>query len=144
MRMAGQAFLVVMTASLLGCESTPAPQPPAVIGGPHSGTSIRLEGDKGFVELLNEPKVDARDSTPTALVVYYLQTDGKSPMSPAPTDVSLALIEGRSASKTVLLTPGSEGRFSSPPGPFNLEQLHGTLSATIGGQAVKTGLSGGR
>ena len=71
--------------------------------GPHKGTTIRLPDDKGFVELTNEPEIQARGSRePTALVAYFLKMDETSAMEPAPSDVRLVLAApGKKGSETI-------------------------------------------
>jgi hypothetical protein len=113
---------------------------------------IRLPEDRGFVELVNEPDIgDRRNPVPTSIVAYYLQSDGKSPMSPAPSDVTFDIDSGggagargaRGPAKTVVLNaepkaedPSGASRFASKAGPYGLEGLRGTLSAKIEGHDI--------
>lgn len=147
------APLVTAAAVLAGCGSQPSPQPPAVTRGPHDGSTIRLPGEKGFVELVNEPEVDARQrGAATSVVAYFLQADGKSPLSPAPTDVKFEVgSEAKKAGQSVSLAaepksgdPAGAARFASRPGPFSLDSLRGRLTATLDGQPVSVELHGGR
>ncbi len=121
---------------------------------------IRLPEDKGFVELVNEPEVnDRRKPEPTSIVAYYLQTDGKSPLEPAPADVSFAIETG--GGKGARGKPGSGDRiplsaqprpddplgavrFASKPGPYDLAAIRGTLTATIAGQQIASQFGGSR
>jgi hypothetical protein len=112
---------------------------------------IRLPGDKGFVELLNEPEPSDRSRPePTSIAAYYLQSDGKSPLTPAPTDVKFEIDAGRrnprvkeAPTGTIPLSaepksgdPAGAGHFASKPGPYILDDLRGTLSAKIGGEEI--------
>jgi|SRR5271157_1747200 len=88
-----KSFLAILLAAAgltVGCGSPELSS--QVFKGTHSGTSIRLPEDKGYVELVNEPIVtDRRNPQPTSIVAYFHQADGKSPMSPSPTDVSFQI-----------------------------------------------------
>ena len=121
--------------------------------GPHKGTTIRLPDDKGFVELTNEPGIQARGSRePTAIVAYFLKMDETSAMDPAPSDVRLVLAApGKKGSETIPLSaepksgdPAGGSRFASKPGPHHLDTLRGTLSAKIDGQEVSLPIAGSR
>ncbi len=160
MRIYYRAVALGLVAGLLGCESTAPLATVSVAVGPHHGIMIRLPEDSGFVELVNEPEVsDRRDPEPTAIVAYYLQSDAKSPMTPGPSDVSVALQAGRgkaadgkkaAAGAIPLATepkpddPSGGSRFASKPGPYELATIRGTLSAKIGGQEVAVPFGGGR
>lgn len=88
-----KSFLAILLAAaglIAGCGSPELSS--QVLKGTHSGRSIRLPEDKGYVELVNEPIVtDRRNPQPTSIVAYFFQTDGKSAMSPSPTDVSFQI-----------------------------------------------------
>jgi hypothetical protein len=121
--------------------------------GPHRGTTIRLPGDKGFVELTNEPEVVGRGSKePTALVAYFLKLDGASTMDRTPSDVTLVVARARTkGSETIPLSaepksgdPAGGSRFVSKPGTHHLATLRGTLSAKIDGEEVSLPVSGSR
>ncbi len=144
---------VILSAGLVtGCDSAPS-NPPAVMVGPHHGTTIRLPADKGYVELTNEPEVSGRGSKePTAIVAYFLKTDGASAMESAPSDVRLVVAEGRKkGNETIPLSPepksddlAGSSRFVSKPGPHHLATLRGTLNAKIDGQEVSLPVAGSR
>jgi hypothetical protein len=160
MRFTVRALVLVFAGVSFGCESAVPPVNAPTAVAPHHGKIIALPENQGFVELTNEPEVsDRRNPQPTSIVAYFLQSDGKSPMSPAPTDVSLAINEGvgkdgrakPGSTQTVPLSaePRSDdsagaGRFASTPGPYDLEGIRGTLSAKIGGQLVSIPFAGGR
>jgi hypothetical protein len=122
------------------------------MSGPHHGTTIRLPEDKGFVELTNEPEVrDRRSAEPTAIVAYFLKTDGKSPLEPAPTDVAFVVAGGKKSSETVALAaepksddPAGASRFASKPGQHQLTMLRGTLKAKLAGQDISIPIEGSR
>ncbi len=125
-----------------------------VINGPHGGTTLQLPEKKGFVELVNEPEPnDRRKNEPTALVAYFLKIDGKTPLEPAPTDVSFEIAAGASGgrggrvqqtpAKAVPLAaepktddPSGACRFASQPGAYLLDSIRGTLNAKVDGQAA--------
>jgi hypothetical protein len=65
-----------------GCDSPVSPVAISVPMGPHHGTTLALTDNQGFVELINEPEVtERRNPGPTSIVAYFLQTDGKTPLS---------------------------------------------------------------
>src|SRR5262249_34425390 len=132
MRKLVRAAVLVTGAALAGCSSDPPAPPVGVTRGPHQGTTIRLPEDKGFVELVNEPEVDGRGrNEATALVAYFLNSDGKSPLSPAPTGVKFELaVAGKKAAQPVALAPepkaddpAGAARFASKTGPYNLAEV---------------------
>jgi hypothetical protein len=105
----------------------------------HGGTIVALPGNRGFAEILNEVKPEARSST---VVVYFVQPDMKSPLSPAPSDVRLKIQLGRKDSIVRLAPDPATGdplaaaRFASPPGNYPWEARENELIATIDGQSV--------
>jgi len=150
MRIRFRAVALALAGLSLGCDSTPLPAPQVVLG-PHHGTTIRLPGDNGFVELTNEPDVtDRRAPEATSIVAYFLQPDCKSPLNPPPADANF-VIEGTKGSQTIPLSaepksddPAGAARFASKPGPYLLSQLRGRLNAKIGGQEVSIPIAGAR
>lgn len=146
-------FLTAALAGFVGCSSAPPLPPASVTRGPHDGTALVLPEGKGIVELVNEPEVrDRRAGVATAVVAYFLQADGQSAMSPAPTAVKFALHPGvRQPSQVVPLTPeprpddpAAAARFVSKPGPYDLAAVRGTLTATVAGAPVSVDFGGGR
>jgi hypothetical protein len=125
--------------------------------GPHHGATLALAENEGFVELINEPEVtDRRTPQPTSIVAYFLQTDGKTPLSPLPTDVKFILETGRRSNSRVagpsatpvplVAEPKSDdlagaARLASKPGPYQLFRVRGTLSATISGRVISISFS---
>ena len=121
-----------------GCDSPEHPVAVIAVSPPHHGTMIPLPEDRGLVELVNEPEVsDRRKPEPTAIVAYFLQIDGKSPLVPAPDDVNFAIQSagaggGRSKQDSgdrIRLTaqpkpddPLGAGRFASKTGPYALDR----------------------
>ncbi len=154
------AAVAIAAAMLSGCGGgAPPVEQQTVINGPHRGTTLQLPEKKGFVELVNEPEPrDRRSNEPTALVAYFLKIDGKSPLEPAPSDVSFAVDGGggrggrsKSDAQTVPLVaepksddPAGASRFASKPGPYLLDAIRGTLTAKIDGQSTSVTFSGGR
>ena len=134
---------------------------PRYLKGTHGGTTFRLPDDKGFVELVNEPVViDPRNPQPTSIVAYFYQADGKSAMSPSPTDVSFQIDpdarsrqrdKAAAGSSTLPLSaepkaddPAGASRFASKTGPYYLAAVRGTLKAKINGQDISTAFMGSR
>jgi hypothetical protein len=153
MRFRAAAFMMAGLLSGCGSSTTPGGVNPAVIVGPHHGTTIRLPDDKGFIELTNEPEVRTRDSTePTAIVAYFLKLDGTSSLEPAPSDVKIELNPvGRKPAETIPLAaepkgddPTAGSRFVSKSGPHHLAMLRGKLSAKIDGQELSFPITGSR
>ncbi len=158
------AAIAITALSLPGCGESARPiEQQTVINGPHRGTTLQLPDKKGFVELVNEPQpTDRRSNEPTALVAYFLKLDGKTPLEPAPTDVSFSMAsaggggrDGRGqqqpSAKPIPLDaepraddPSGGCRFASRPGPYLLEGIRGTLNAKIDGQAASFNFSGAR
>jgi hypothetical protein len=149
-----RALVPIVAALAIGCgeKSLPLP-PPQVVVGPHQGLTLRLPEDRGFAEIVNEPEVTtgARNGS-TAIVVYFLQVDSKSPLTPAPTNVVVQLINGskREAKKVPMAAepkpedPAGASRFTSKPGPYLLSEAQGVLTANVGGQSLSLEFSGGR
>jgi hypothetical protein len=160
MRIIVTTVTLALAALLSGCNSSESPVAVSVGRGPHQGTMIRLPEDKGFVELVNEPEVtDRRNPQPTTIVAYYLQIDAKSPLTPAPLDVSFAIATGggkggrgkQGSAKSIPLDadaksadPAGASRFASKPGPYHLSAIRGNLSAKISGQEITTSFEGSR
>jgi hypothetical protein len=139
---------------VIGCERLP-PAPvskdaPRV--GPHQATAFALADDLGYVEFVNEPPVEERgSSTPTPIVVYFLDKDAKASSNLSPTDVKFRIDQGQKGSRTVDLKSEPKGddpaggcRFTSTPGPFRIDELRGELTANAGGKPVKASLVGAR
>ena len=160
MRMRILSAIIGAAAVLPGCDSPESPVAVSAVSPPHHGTVITLPDDRGLVELVNEPEVnDRRKPEPTAIVAYFLQKDGKLPMSPSPDDVSFTMMT--SADRGGRTKPGSgdriplkaepksedplgAGRFASKVGPFALTGIRGKLTAKIGGQEISSEFAGSR
>ncbi|MDR3633858.1 MAG: hypothetical protein P4L84_08640 [Isosphaeraceae bacterium] len=140
-------------ASCLGCgaSQSPASGSRAELG-PHHAVLYRLPENQGFAEIVNEPEVtDRRGKVATAIVVYFLQPDEKSPLNPAPTDVRVTLEQGRKRAETLTLKPEPKSddpagacRFVTSQGPYLLEGVHGKLSGSVGGKTFDQAFTGGR
>lgn len=119
--------------------------------GPHQGTAYALPDNLGYAEIVNEPEVTDRGATPTSIVVYFLQADAKSSLTPVPTDVKVKVDRGRRGSETLALKAepkagdaAGASRFASSPGRNELETLRCHLMATAGGKPVNISVSGSR
>ena len=154
----GALSLVIL---IFGCDSSVSPLPVSVPMGPHHGTTLALDEKKGVVEFVNEPEIgDRRKPQPTSIVVYFLQSDSKSPLSPVPSEVSFALDSSggrgtrggsRTSPQSIPLIaepktddPAGSSRFASKPGAYDLTSIRGTLSAKIDGQNVSLTFAGAR
>lgn len=155
----GRSFLVILSSFVglgtLGCGGAPTLPPlpkDAPTVGPHKGPAYALPGGLGYAEIVNEPGADGRDrAAPTAIVVYFLGPDAKASLTPAPTDVKFLVNSGRGKSQSVALKaepkadgPAGEGRFASAPGPYQIEELRGELTAKAGDAPVKIPIAGAR
>jgi hypothetical protein len=153
--------LLAVTVVLTGCnDSGPPTDQQTVLNGPHHGTTLQLSEKTGFVELVNEPQpTDRRSNEPTSLVAYFLKMDAQTPLEPAPTDVSFTVDSGggrdargtKGAAQVIALAaepksddPAGAGRFASKPGPYQLQNLRGTLNAKIEGQTASIVFAGRR
>ena len=157
-----KSFLAILLAAaglIAGCGSPELNS--QVFKGTHGGTTFRLPDEKGLIELVNEPVVtDRYNPQPTSIVAYFYQADGKTAMSPSPTDVSFQIDpdarsrqRGKSAAGTSTLPlsaepkaddPAGASRFASKSGPYYLAAVRGTLKAKISGQDILTAFMGSR
>jgi hypothetical protein len=161
MQIRNRVAVLALTALFSGCNGGALPtDQQTVLKGPHHGTTLQLPDKKGFVELVNEPEpADRRSTEPTSIVAYFLKIDAKSPLDPAPSDVSFAVdsSNGRDARsrnptpQAIALAsepksddPAGAARFASKPGPYQLDNLRGKLNAKIDGQAVSVAFGGSR
>ena len=107
-----------------------------------------LPNGRGFVEIkseVNAPSRDARARTRSSTIVAtFYQTDQQSPLSPAPTDVSVKLGVDESAPAIALNSkPGDSktpSRFASAPGDYP-DAPRGTLLAKVQGESVEVPFS---
>jgi hypothetical protein len=136
---------------LAGCGESITVPPSEIAIGPHQGTAFRLPDNQGFAEIVNEPKPQVRGSKdPTSIVVYFLETDGKTPISAKPTDVKVDLTQQQKTVAVALAAepksddPAGASRFASKPGPYQLAGARGKLVASVGGQRVEKVFAGGR
>jgi hypothetical protein len=155
-----RAVALSLVILVFGCGSPISPVASSVPMGPHRGTTLALDENKGFVELVNEREVtDRRNPQPTSIVAYFLQPDGKTPLSPLPTEVNFTIEAGkaknsratRSSATTVPLVAEAKSddsagaaRFASKPGPYHLLGARGTLSVAINGRANSISFSESR
>jgi hypothetical protein len=106
MRTSVGAVVLTLIALFAGCERSGIPDSEVVMRvGPHQGALIRLPDEKGLAELITEPdERERRRAEPAAFVVFFLRPDGKSPLDPVPSHVSLVVEQGRKAAQTVELS----------------------------------------
>jgi hypothetical protein len=140
MRVIAITPLVVLAGMLAGCggaSSAALPLPP------HGGTMIALPNNRGFVEILTDRGRAARDN-PRAqqngkaqVIAYFYEPDGRTKMSPAPTEVKVKI--GTSATGAVVSLapqPKEAGMFASDPGTYP-DGFRGEVTAKIGGESTQ-------
>jgi hypothetical protein len=142
----GCAWLAALSA---GCGGSPPADPAAVVAtvGPHGGRAVSLPDKKGLVEVVVEPaKGSTKANRQVVLAVYLLGPDGKSALSPAPSQVAVSVVTPQdTTAKPVSLRaedaakPGTSVglRYVSDPGDFDYDELRGDVSITIEGREVK-------
>ena len=135
-------WTVALAASLvIGCgEENVTNQTGAADGshrlGPHRQLAYELPGG-GLAEVATE---SIKGSMDPVVAVYFLQAAGKSPLSPVPSDVRVA-IQGTEYSLTAQGGSGGKtgpARLASPPLPIDPDRVAGELKATINGAAFQT------
>jgi len=105
---------------------------------PHGGNLIALPSDKGFAELMTERNAArGKGAKTTRILAYFYQPDGKTALSPAPTDVKVRL-----GGSDVKLAPKSDspGLYASEPDQFP-DELRGDLELTCGGAPLQAPFS---
>jgi hypothetical protein len=128
--------------SLTGCGGAPAPVPE----NSHNGAMFPLPGKAGYFEIRTDTPGSGRSGGgrtkggASSIIVYFYQPDGKTELSPAPTDVTVRLGSGEQSSLVALAPHPFSGRnaasFSSSPGNYP-RGLRGQLSAKVNGQTVE-------
>ncbi|HEV3162696.1 MAG TPA: hypothetical protein VGZ22_01550 [Isosphaeraceae bacterium] len=146
MRNSSILLFVPLAMTMSGCGSVGVSASPDLVAatGPHGGRAVLLPGGAGYGEVVVEHDKSSRPGPASArLVVYFLKTDLKTPLSPAPLDVRVKAVPPNGEPATVPLTPQakrgdamSSGRFASAPGNFDFDELQGDLTATVAGQTV--------
>lgn len=135
----GLPALIVWIA-LTGCGGQAVERNPPSL---HGGDVLVLPENRGVVELTSdEPKAKTTAKRPSTVVVYFLRADKTAAISPVPTGVSIR-IDSAKGSKTIPMKlaadaadPLGAARFASEPGPYNLREENGEISATIDGQTL--------
>jgi hypothetical protein len=134
--------LLLSLSGLVGCWGDRAEvPPPQFVNGPHGGLSYRLPDDRGYAEIINEPPISASGGTPqTAVVVYFLGTDARTPLESKPTGVKVELDLGRRRNTLPLSPsalagdPSGSNRFVSKTGPYVIADARGLLTTTLDGK----------
>jgi hypothetical protein len=132
-------ILVSLGSVLSGCGGSTAELIPLPS---HQGTMNELPGKQGYFEIQvqedagGERAIPSKQQGPTTIVVYFYGPDGKSEMTPPPSDVKVKLGAGDS-SPVVTLSSRSQGGFTSAPGQHP-QSFRGQLNAKIGGELVQT------
>ncbi len=155
---------LIMATWVAGCGGEPALRNPAVTG-PHGVPAIPIPGGLGFVESRLEPGSDAaparqggvrptnrvaagsRKGTSARIAIYFLEPDGKSPLTPLPEKVKVLLgMPGTLANHYIQPydlenepradDPSASARFASSPFPLPEQRISGRVKAVLGGQEV--------
>src|SRR5262245_38893869 len=97
MRTSPARMAIALALVVTGCSQPNVPTSPAALeAGPHGGTAQRLPGDRGYLEVVNEPESsNPRSPTPTAIVVYFLDTERKAAIATPPSEVSVVIYRGQ-------------------------------------------------
>src|SRR5262245_23650538 len=106
MRKTTRLVIASLFIGLVGCGGGDTGPASSATTGPGGGTMFSLPKGQGFFEIqseMNAPPKGARGKTRSATIVAtFYQSDRQSPLSPAPTDVSVKLGVDGSASAIAL------------------------------------------
>jgi hypothetical protein len=137
---------------LVGCGGETRPPAPkgAPTVGPHQGTAFVLPNEADLAEVVNEPEPTRRGKAAnTAVVVYFLKPDARTPLTPPPSQVRVRVDQGMKKQENLELKaeprsgdPAGASRFASKTGPYALFDLRGVLTGSVGGSEFKVPLSG--
>ncbi len=128
------SFLAGCGESSTTSQSTMAPS--------HGGQMFSLPDERGFVEIQADRGAAPRGgrgkpAAKTQIMAYFYQSDGKTEMSPAPTDVKIKIGSGEGGSVVNLSAePKEAGKYASAPGDHP-DGFAGKLEATLNGQPVE-------
>ena len=148
MRWIAYILLAISSGPMLGCGRTDTGPTADAKPGPGGGTMFPLPNGKGYVEIKSEIHTPARNargaSRTSTIIAMFVQPDGTTELSPAPTEVSARLGTDES-NKTVALNPSpgeprSSSRFATAQGDYP-ENPRGVLAAKIGGDSVEVPFS---
>jgi hypothetical protein len=144
--MRGTALILIATllSPIAGCGNSESGGPAKA--SPNGSTLIALPGDRGYFEIKTEiepaPRGARGASRSSKIVLSFYQTDGTTPLSPVPAEVSVK-IGSDEAGKTITLNPNldkskskSPFQFTTSPGDYP-EALRGTLIATVNGERIE-------
>jgi hypothetical protein len=148
MRKTIRLAIASLLVALVGCGGGDTGPTSGATTGPDGGTMYSLPNGRGFVEIkseVNAPSRNARGKTRSSTIVAtFYQADRHTPLSPAPTDVSVKLgVDGSAPAIALTADPGdskSPSRFASAPGDHP-EAPRGTLLAKVDGAAVEVPFS---
>jgi hypothetical protein len=122
-----------------GCGQEPL-KPVAKYNAPHGGSLFEFPNKKGSVEITVAPPekdaVGVSTKNASQIEAYFFQLDGVTPLSPQPTEVSLALGDATPIPLAPKDLPEKSGRFASQPGSYPGE-IRGVLSAKVGGEPIE-------
>lgn len=104
---------------------------------PHQGQLVRLPGSKQFVEVVQKKATSPTAPMTAEVSFYFLQEDGTTPVSPAPSAGSLEVGKKKIALKSegeALVTPSGPPLFARSGG------VDGILSVDLDGKTVNVPL----
>ncbi len=124
--------LALLLGLLAGCSSRPSlsdpgPEPP------HKGIVQSIPGTKTVVEVVQKKVASPREPVDGEVTFYFLQQDGTTPISPAPSSGTLTV-----GKKTIALKPQGDG-LATPSGPPLFARsggIDGTLSVELEGKSI--------
>jgi hypothetical protein len=116
---------------LAGCGGPPTlnsgPEPP------HHGNLVKVPGSKLYVEVVHKQAASPKTPMTGEATFYFLQEDGTTPVSPAPSSGTLTV-----SKQKIALKPEGEG-LTTPNGPPLFAKsggVAGTLSVELDGKTV--------
>jgi len=164
-RQPGRGLIPLFMAVLaVGCGGEPTLKDPAVTG-PHGLPAVPIPGGLGYGEARVEPASEAatgqkgtrgtrttqataaRKKGPARIAVYFLEPDGKTPLTPLPEKVQAVIgLPGTLPNHYIQaydLTnepraddPAASARFASNPFPLPEQRISGRVKAVLNGQEV--------
>jgi hypothetical protein len=140
------ALTLVSVFHLAGCGEPP-PNPSLPVSGPlHGGVLVPLTNDEAVVEVLNGERRRSGSGVTQTVIAYVLQPDRKTPVSAAPSQVTVSL-DGKAIPLSLepdQADPSGGARFVSNAGPYELNQRGGEVSVALEGKTLTGSFRGPR
>ena len=117
----------------IGCGGGPPSTSNSGTPPPHQGNLVRVPGGKGYVEVVQKKAGAATAPIAGEVTFYFLQEDGTTPVSPAPSTGTLAV-----GKRTITLKPEGEGLATPNGQPLFAKTggVNGVLSVELDGKPV--------